>query len=95
MKIEIEKYMTMATEDFDNFVKTLHAKQVKQLYDYLRKQLIIIPSIDMDGSVSTEHIKKKELKTIVKRNYDAMGHVPSKQESKLIRQAKQYSKQNR
>ena len=96
MKIEIEKYMTMKAEDFGAFVKTLHVKQVKQLYEYLRKLLITSDYItDLDASEVAEHVKRKELKSIVKRNYDAMGHVPNKEESKLLRQAKQSRKQNR
>jgi len=96
MKIEIEKYMKMSSEDFEIFVKTLHVKQVKQLYECLRKLLITSDYItDLDGSEMADHIKRKELKSIVKRNYDALGHVPNKKESKLLRQTKQTNKQNR
>lgn len=96
MNIEIDKYMKMTSEEFKTFVEGLHVKQVKQLYEYLRKQLIANAyKTDMDGEEVVEHVKKKELKVIVKRIYDAMGHVPNKKESKLIRQGKQEQKKTR
>jgi hypothetical protein len=96
MNIEIDKYMEMTSEEFKTFVQGLHVKQVKQLYEYLRKQLIANAyKTDMDGEEVVEHVKKKELKVIVKRIYDAMGHVPNKKESKLIRQGKQEQKKTR
>lgn len=96
MNIEIDKYMNMTAEEFNSFVLTLHVKQVKQLYEYLRKQLIANAyNTNMDGSEVAEHVKKKELKVIVKRIYDAMGHVPNKQESKIIRKQKQEKKKTR
>jgi len=96
MNIEIDKYMKMTAEEFKTFVEGLHVKQVKQLYEYLRKQLIANAyKTDMDGEEVVEHVKKKELKAIVKRIYDSMGHVPNKKESKLIRQGKQEQKKTR
>lgn len=96
MNIEIDKYMEMTSEEFKTLVEGLHVKQVKQLYEYLRKQLIANAyKTDMDGEEVVEHVKKKELKVIVKRIYDAMGHVPNKQESKMIRKEKQEQKKTR
>ena len=96
MNIEIDKYMKMTAEEFDSFVSSLHVKQVKQLNEYLRKQLIANAyNTNMDGSEVAEHVKKKELKVIVKRHYDAMGHVPNKKESREIRKDVQPKKTTR
>jgi F0F1-type ATP synthase beta subunit len=96
MNIEIEKYMNMTADEFNDFVSTLHVKQIKQLYEFLRKQLIVSAYFtDSEGKDVADHIKKKALKSIVKRHYDAMGHVPNKKESKIIRQEKQDKKKTR
>lgn len=96
MNIEVDKYMKMNAEEFKAFVSGLHVKQVKQLYEFFRRQLIINAYItDENGAEMADHIKKKELKGIVKSVYDAMGHVPNKKESKLIRQAKHDNKKTR
>ena len=96
MRIELDKYMEMPDEDFKTFVSGLHVKQVKQLYEFFRSQLVANAyKTDMDGNEVKEHVRKKQLKSIVKTIYDSMGHVPNKKESREIRKEVQQQKKTR
>lgn len=96
MRIELDKYMEMADEEFKAFVSGLHVKQVKQLYEFFRGQLVANAyKTDMDGDEVKEHVRKKQLKSIVKAVYDSMGHVPNKKESREIRKDVQQKKKTR
>lgn len=86
----------MTDESFKDFVTSLHVKQVKQLYDFFRSQLVVSAFFtDQDGNDVAEHVRKKKLKSIVKSVYDSMGHVPNKKESREIRKDVQQKKKTR
>lgn len=91
MKVNIEEYIFMTEDDFKEFLKSLHAKQVKQIFDSFR--FYIGSQYLYEGDERNKvYFHYKE---ITRQVLSSMEHIPNKKESKEARKLKQKEKQNR
>lgn len=95
MKIDILAYTQMTPDAYLNMLKNLHVKQVKQIYDVIRRSRDRMVDYSFNGEDKALFKQIEVLRNLTKSVYDTLEHVPNKQESKAIRQALQKQKKSR
>lgn len=95
MNVDVKDYLKMPKTEYVQFLAKLHDKQVQQVYNSVRRFVSgyqdKLDHFKDDGDIITAY----NISEITKSELNTRGHIPTKNESKLIRKQKMAAKKNR